>query len=250
MLCVARIKSPWGEINTQLLTGEVWRVVESQEQIATLGLVSNLSEQYLLEQMLDESKNSVSEDTSTLDYLLFTPFRYPPLKWGSRFGKGSERGLFYGSQLLATALAEVAYYRLLFWDGMNTTPETAIVTQHTGFQTGYKMGKGVDLTQAPFDSDEYARLLMDKADYSFSQTVGKCLRKNNVEGIYFYSARCPNIDLNIALFEPATLFGQKPFNKKEIVCELNHDSISFTVMHGRLSDYYQFLRKTLKNSVM
>lgn len=109
MLCVARIKSPWGEINTQLLTGEVWRVVESQEQIATLGLVANLSEQYLLEHMLDESKNKLAEDTNTLDYLLFTPFRYPPLKWGSRFGTEYERGLFYGSQLLATALAEVAY---------------------------------------------------------------------------------------------------------------------------------------------
>jgi len=44
-----------------------------------------------------------------LDYLLFPPFRYPPLKWGSRFGTEYQRGLFYGSQLLATALAEVAY---------------------------------------------------------------------------------------------------------------------------------------------
>lgn len=245
MLCVVRIKSPWGEINTQLLTGEVWRVVESQEQIATLGLVANLSEQYLLEHMLDESKNKLTEETNTLDYLLFTPFRYPPLKWGSRFGTEYERGLFYGSELLATALAEVAYYRLLFWDGMNTVPETAIVTQHTGFQTDYKMNKGVDLRQAPFDSDEYAKLLVDKADYSFSQTVGQCLQENNVAGICFSSARCPNADLNIALFEPETLFGQKPFNKKEIVCELNHNLISFTVMHGRLSDYYQFLRNTL-----
>jgi len=54
---------------------------------------------------------------------------------------------------------------------MDIVPKTAIVTQHTGFQTGYKMNKGVDLRQIPFDSEEYAKLLVDKADYSFSQIV-------------------------------------------------------------------------------
>lgn len=240
MLYVAKIESPWGELSTQSLTGDVWRIVESQEQIATLGLVANLGQQHLLEQMLDQSKNTLSKEIGTLDYLLFTPFRYPPLKWGSRFGNKSERGIFYGSQTLATALAEVAYYRLLFWDGMSVPPETAIVTQHTGFQTGYTMNNGMDLTQAPFDSSDYAERLISKADYSFTQTVGSHLRKNNVDGIYFYSARCANSGLNIALFDPATLFLQKPFNKTEIVCELNHNNISFTVLHGRLSDYYQF----------
>ncbi|MCV6615090.1 MAG: RES family NAD+ phosphorylase [Cellvibrionaceae bacterium] len=37
-----------------------------------------------------------------------TPFRYPPLAYGSRFGSTLERGIFYASQELATAFAESA----------------------------------------------------------------------------------------------------------------------------------------------
>jgi hypothetical protein len=245
MQFVAKIDSPWGIITTQILTGDAWRVVESQEQIATLGLVSNLSEQYLLEQMLDGSKNKVSDEIDKLDYLLFTPFRYPPLKWGSRFGIESKRGIFYGSKKLETALAEVAYYRLLFWDGMSKAPATSILTQHTGFQADYKMKTGVDMTKSPFDSNEYSKQLLAKTDYSFTQTVGSFLRENDVDGLCFYSARALDASLNTALFEPATLFNKKPFNKKEIVCELNQNTVSFTTSHGNLSNYYQFSREAL-----
>src|SRR5260370_1119544 len=52
-----------------------------------------------------------------LDSLLFTPFRYPPLRHGSRFGSRYERGIWYGAETLRTAFAEVAYYRLLFLEG-------------------------------------------------------------------------------------------------------------------------------------
>ena len=55
-------------------------------------------------------------------YLLATPFRYPPLPYGSRFGSRFEPSLFYGARSASTALAESAYYRFVFWSGMATPP--------------------------------------------------------------------------------------------------------------------------------
>ena len=41
----------------------------------------------------------------TEDTLLSTPFRYPPLPYGSRFGRRHEHGIYYGSKRLDTNLA-------------------------------------------------------------------------------------------------------------------------------------------------
>jgi hypothetical protein len=62
-----------------------WRVVESQHQVSTRKLVDTLEEQALLEELIDSAK---PRDTTNgrLHYLLSTPFRYPPLPYGSRFG--------------------------------------------------------------------------------------------------------------------------------------------------------------------
>lgn len=70
--------------------GELVRVVENQEQIATTALVDDLQEQALLEEMLDDAKPRRRPGTEGLHYLLATPFRYPPLRHGSRFGQRSE----------------------------------------------------------------------------------------------------------------------------------------------------------------
>src|SRR5688500_8455099 len=83
------------------LEGEVLRLVESQEQVATNRLVDTLSEQALLEEPLEATKPPVPLAAApTLDYLLSTPFRYPPLRHGSRFGRRTEPSLFYASRTL------------------------------------------------------------------------------------------------------------------------------------------------------
>src|ERR1700722_16404559 len=95
-----------------------WRVVEAQHISSTRKLVDTAAEHEVLENLLEESKPAIDKNT---DYLIFTPFRYPPLKYGSRFGSRLEPSLWYGSLDIATALAEVAYYRLLF---LNDTAAT------------------------------------------------------------------------------------------------------------------------------
>src|SRR3954468_13479640 len=121
-----------------------WRVVEAQHQLSTRKLVDSAEEQMLLEDLIDQAKPP-SAAPRKMHYLLSTPFRYPPLRHGSRFGTRFERGIWYGSETLRTAFAEVAYYRLLFLEGTSAELGT-ITTQHTAFQVAARTPRGIDLT--------------------------------------------------------------------------------------------------------
>jgi len=66
-----------------------WRVVEAQHQVSTRRLVDTLEEQAILEEIVDEVKppRPAGKEFEGLHYLLFTPFRHPPLRHGTRFGR-------------------------------------------------------------------------------------------------------------------------------------------------------------------
>jgi len=105
-----------GDSEIRPLHNSPWRVVEAQHQVSTRKLVDSAEEQALLEDLIDRVKPPDATG-GRLHYLLFTPFRYPPLAHGSRFGGRHERGIWYGSVERRSAFAEVAYYRLLFLEG-------------------------------------------------------------------------------------------------------------------------------------
>jgi hypothetical protein len=88
-------------------------MVEAQHISSSRDLVESREEHDLLEELLENSKPQI---VNNIHYLIFTPFRYPPLKYGSRFGSNHEPSLWYGSINLHTALAEVAFYRLKFFE--------------------------------------------------------------------------------------------------------------------------------------
>ena len=90
----------------------------------------------LLEQLIEDVKPP-SGPPPGLHWLLFTPFRYPPLRHGSRFGTRAERGIWYGSRTRATAFAEKAYYLLLFLDG-TAADLTPLETDVSIFQAAYE----------------------------------------------------------------------------------------------------------------
>ena len=97
------------------LEGKVWRLVEAQHRVSTLKLVDDLAEQALLEEIIEESKPPVPPECRHLDYLLATPFRYgAAYPRGSRFRRaGRTLGVFYAAEAPRTAVAEMAFYRLL-----------------------------------------------------------------------------------------------------------------------------------------
>lgn len=178
-----------------------YRIVESQEEIATTELVDDLSEQDLLENLLEQSKPPLPKGTEGFHYLLATPFRYPPLRYGSRFGHFFERSLLYGGMTVETTLTEAAYYRCLFIDGPETPFPDVLRTQHLLFTTGVKTGRGMRL-QGP-EWQEAHRDLADPQDYRYCQAVGTAMRDSGVVAFQFISARALQTGLCVLPFESA-----------------------------------------------
>ena len=74
-----------GQNHIGQLSGSLYRLVESQEQVATMGYVDTLYEQVLLEELLESVKPPYPDGLQGYHYLLTTPFRYPPLLMGVAF---------------------------------------------------------------------------------------------------------------------------------------------------------------------
>lgn len=182
----------------------VHRVVESQETVATLMLVDNRDEQQVLEELLEGSKPPLAADLRDLHYLLAAPFRYPPLAHGSRFGARHERGIFYGSTRVETALGECAFYRVLFLAGLSTPFTEDVITRHTAFSVELHAGRGLDLCAAAFTP---ARAwLRSPVDYRATQAFGSAMRANGVEAFLYLCARLQGDEaVNIGAFMPVAL---------------------------------------------
>lgn len=207
------------------LAGEVLRMVESQEQVATQRLVANLREQDLLESLLERSKPPRPAATSELDYLLATPFRYPPLRHGSRFGRRHEPALFYAARGRPTLLAEAAYYRFVFWQGMKVPPSRPLRTQHTLFGVRIHARRAYCLQRPPFDT--HRAKLASPSDYGDTQALGSALRSAGADAIEFRSARDQEGGLNVALYTPAAFAEPRPSFREEWLCETAADRVSF-----------------------
>lgn len=181
-----------------------WRVVESQHQVATRKLVDSIEEQELLEALIDRGKPPAVAG-SHLHYLLTTPFRYPPLRHGSRFGDRNMRGIWYGAETVATALAEVAYYRLLFLEG--TSGDLGrLAVELSAFRVHARSLRGVDLVAPPFAF--FRDVIASPSQYAAAQALGAAMRAGGVELCRYPSARDPGHGVSIAVFA-AEVFGRR-----------------------------------------
>ena len=212
------------------LAGTLLRLVESQEQVATNQLVRSLDQQAALEEMLEATKPPLRRGTEHLHYLLATPFRYPPLPHGSRFGARTEPSLLYGSVSQATVLAEAAYYRLVFWQGMAVAPAGSFVTQHTLFGAAYRTARGINLREPPFNAKR--KTLSHPASYSASQELGTAMRAAGIEAFEFESARDPERGGNVALFTPNALPQAAPTSFAAWLCETSGERVRFYTRDG------------------
>ncbi|MGE5027922.1 MAG: RES family NAD+ phosphorylase [Betaproteobacteria bacterium] len=213
------------------LSGTLLRLVESQEQVATSQLVNSLARQAVLEDMLEATKPRLRKGSESLHYLLATPFRYPPLKHGSRFGTRGEASLFYGSLAVKTVLAETAYYRFVFWHGMVVPPVAKLDTQHTLFGAAYRTQVGLRLQDPPFAAHRAA--LARQPDYRASQALGAVMRAAGMEAFEFVSARDPEGGLNVALYTPRAFAKKAPVSQEAWLCELSGERVRFRAVRGR-----------------
>jgi hypothetical protein len=99
------------------LAGRCWRAVEARHYVSTLKLTDTHEEQSRLEELIEATKPRIPEECRHLPYLLSTPFRYgAPYPTGSRFRRaGLTAGVFYAAEFSRTAIAELTFYRLLFF---------------------------------------------------------------------------------------------------------------------------------------
>lgn len=213
------------------ISGRLLRLVESQEEVATNQLVASLERQAVLEALLESTKPPLRKGSERLHYLLATPFRYPPLRHGSRFGARNEPSLFYGSLGLDTVLAEAAYYRFVFWQGMAVPPEGKLVTQHTMVEADYLASRGLRLYQPPFAA--HGESLTDPADYRATQELGTKMRQAGIEAFEYTSARDPQGGTNVALFTPDALPMNAPLSMTPWLCELTGGHAKFSAGHDR-----------------
>ena len=214
-----------GPSRVRPLAGTFRRVVEAQFRNSTRKLVDSDAEQVLLEELLDTfAKLPVPEGFLGLHYLLYTPFRHPPLRNGSRFGTRRERGILYGARDLATAFAEVAYYRLLFLEGSDADLGTVTV-ELTAFAFGVAARRGLDLTRAPFAALEAE--ISSKTSYAASQELGRELREAAVGCCVYVSARDLASGRCIAVFDNV-FKPQRPSGEERWTCVARRERVEFT----------------------
>ena len=175
------------------LKGQVYRVAETQEKSATTDIVETAEEQSRLEELLEDSKPPYTHPDRGLHYLLKTPFRYPPLRHGSRFGRAFEQSLFYGSADTRTALAETAYYRLVFVRDTAMPFPKPVKSHHTIFEASVGLEKGLQLQSSAWR--DVRDRLTHPSDYGFTQALGGEMRQAGVQAFQFISARAVQVGL-------------------------------------------------------
>ena len=180
-------------------TGTAWRLVEAQHQVSTLKLVSTLAEQAILEDLIEATKPAVPPECRHLDYLLSTPFRYSAdYPKGSRFRRaGNSLGVFYASENMETAIAEMAFYRLLFFIESPSTPWPKGIAELTAFAVSLKTKAHIDLTVPPLVQDR--RQWIDPLHYEPCQTLTEESRMAGIELIRYESVRDPLRRANLAV---------------------------------------------------
>ncbi|MEY4712054.1 MAG: hypothetical protein RIS88_1504 [Pseudomonadota bacterium] len=191
--------------------GQAWRMVESQHMAATMKLVDTREEQDLLEFLLESGKPAPAAGTADLDYLLATPFRYPPRRAGSRFRGEHDPGVFYGAQSVHTAGAELGYWRWRFLhDAVDL--ERLEPVAHTAFRADVST-QAVDLRQPPLDRD--APVWQHPTHYDPTQQFARVAREAGIGGVLYRSVRDPQPAWCLALLTPSGFARRTPRTERQ-----------------------------------
>jgi hypothetical protein len=192
-------------------SGALWRIVEAQHVASTMKIVDSRDEQDVLELLLEGSKPGQPKAAAELDYLLATPFRYPPPGRGSRFRGPTDPGVFYGAESVRTASAELGYWR---WRFLRDAPALQRLepVPHTAFRAAART-PAIDLRQAPLVSD--AATWMHPSDYRGTQDLARVARTAGIGGIVYRSVRDPEPAWCLALLTPAAFARAQPYPERQ-----------------------------------
>lgn len=238
-----------GSVPFSALGGVVHRITDRQGQSGTADLVDGLREQARLEQLIEGVKPPIPSDWPEAGErgplpshrLLLTPFRYPPLESGSRFGRAHQRHLFYGARALETALAERAFHALRQLEDSPLPPGSRIQRQQTAFSVQISAERGLTLQQHL--AAEPLAAITDPASYTASQRCGDAMRERQVQAFEVPSARSPESHPVVGVMTPYA-FSSTPFDLHDWTLEISAEGVTAVCFGSGLTAHYpreQFL---------
>ena len=232
-----------------VLAGAVHRITDRQGESGTADLVENLREQARLEQLIDGVKPPVPNDWPEAGdgrplpshRLLLTPFRYPPLESGSRFGRAHQRHLFYGARALETALAERAFHALRPIEDSPLPLGARIQRQQSAFAVQFTAERGLALQEHL--TPEALAGITNPCSYAASQRCGDAMRERGVQAFEAPSARSPHTPPVVGVMTPYA-FSSTPMDLQDWTLEISADGVTAVCFGGGLTAHFtreQFL---------
>ncbi len=205
------------------ITTTAFRIVESDLHIATVKITGSLEDQMRLEELIDTVKPKVANQAQ--HYLITTPFRYPPLKYGSRYGTQSMRSFFYASLKPETCLVECAYYRFVFLNDLTVPFDEPLNNNFLLFSVSISSLKGLDLTATHYE--DINERLVDSNDYTLTQKIGQwAFIEQDFNLLKFPSARHQN-GINYAIAKVQCIKSRKPKIHSRMACVSNQEQVIF-----------------------
>ena len=190
-------------------------------------LADTAAEQDLLERMIEQSKPPLPAADRGRNYLLSTPFRYLS-PWPSRFRPAGQTGVWYGAEQIATACAEVGYWRWRFLTDSDGLLGQSLFVEFTVFEARVD-GVALDLTQPPWNRARSR--WMDARDYSACQQLAAAARERGVQWIRYASVRDPGHGLCGAVFDLQALSLPRATAQQTWAARVQHDAVAFS--HGQ-----------------
>ena len=214
---------------------QLWRAVEAQHVASTRVLVDTLDEQAELERLLDAAKPAL-ERPPALHWLLYTPFRYPPLPSGSRFRGPADPGVWYGAEAERTACAELGYWR---WRFLLASPELdALAARPQSVFRARLRGESVDLRQPPFDAARTAWTAPD--DYGACQSFARQARAVGIAIVRYQSVRDPEHAGCGAVLSLAAFAASEPTEVQTWLLEVRRERVTWTPASPLANQRFEF----------
>jgi hypothetical protein len=114
---------------------------------------------------------------------------------------GQQDGVYYAGETVGTAIAEIAFYRLLFFAESPGAKLPDRPVEHTAFSVRCRARLAIDLSQPPLD--RYSTNWTHPVDADSARLAA-------IEAIRYRSVRDPDGGMNIALLSPRAFAASRP----------------------------------------
>ena len=136
-----------------------------------------------------------------------------PYPNGSRSRRaGNSLGVYYASEQPSTAIAEMAFYRLLFFAESPDTPWPADAAEYTAFSAEIFTARLLDLQQQPLAADR--AIWTHLTNYEGCQDFADAARAIETKVLRYESVRDPNKGSNLAVLVCHAFANSAPIDRQ------------------------------------